>query len=108
MVEPVSRSTQLAERLAAFRLRDVPPEVVVHAKLILLDTLGAMLAGSSRRVSAPPYSPGLRPPAGRAARIQPGGPAAEDLVRQHRTLQRDAGVLLRHRAAPCGRHPPRA
>ncbi len=52
MTEPVSRSTQLAERLADFRLRDVPPEVVAHAKLILLDTLGAMLAASSRRFSA--------------------------------------------------------
>ncbi|MGE5850550.1 MAG: MmgE/PrpD family protein [Candidatus Methylomirabilota bacterium] len=52
MTEPVSWSTQLAERLQAFRLRDVPPEVVAHARLILLDTLGAMLAASSRRFSA--------------------------------------------------------
>ncbi len=52
MTGPVSRSTQLAERLADFRLRDVPPEVVTHAKLILLDTLGAMLAASSCRHSA--------------------------------------------------------
>ncbi|HSD50732.1 MAG TPA: MmgE/PrpD family protein, partial [Candidatus Methylomirabilis sp.] len=52
MTEPLSRSTQLAEYLAAFRLRDVPPEVVAHARLILLDTLGAMLAASSRRFSA--------------------------------------------------------
>ncbi len=52
MIEPLSRSTQMAERLAAFRLRDVPPEVVAHAKLILLDTLGAMLAASSPKYSA--------------------------------------------------------
>ncbi len=52
MTEPLPRSTQLAERLAAFRLRDVPPEVVAHAKLILLDTLGAMLAASSPKYSA--------------------------------------------------------
>jgi len=52
MTEPLSRSTQMAERLAAFRLRDVPPEVVAHAKLILLDTLGAMLAASSPKYSA--------------------------------------------------------
>ena len=52
MTGPVPCSTQLAERLAAFRLRDVPPEVVAHAKLILLDTLGAMLAASSSRYSA--------------------------------------------------------
>lgn len=45
-------STQLAERLADFRLRDVPGEVVAHAKLILLDTLGAMLAASAPRYSA--------------------------------------------------------
>jgi 2-methylcitrate dehydratase PrpD len=52
MTEPLPRSTQMAERLAAFRLRDVPPEVVAHAKLILLDTLGAMLAASSPKYSA--------------------------------------------------------
>ena len=52
MARSVPRSTQLAERLAAFRLSDVPPEVVSHARLILLDTLGAMLAASSPRYSA--------------------------------------------------------
>jgi 2-methylcitrate dehydratase PrpD len=52
MTEPASRSTRLAEHLAAFRLRDVPSEVLAHARLILLDTLGAMLAASSRRFSA--------------------------------------------------------
>lgn len=52
MSDPVPRSTQLAERLADFHLRAVPPEVVAHAKLILLDTLGAMLAASSPRYSA--------------------------------------------------------
>jgi len=45
-------STQLAERLAKFRLKDVPGEVVAHAKLILLDTIGAMLAASNPRYSA--------------------------------------------------------
>jgi 2-methylcitrate dehydratase PrpD len=45
-------STQFAERLAAFRLRDVPREVVTHAKLILLDTVGAMLAASAPKYSA--------------------------------------------------------
>jgi 2-methylcitrate dehydratase PrpD len=52
MTSSVPRSTQLAERLAAFRLSDVPPTVVAHAKLILLDTLGAMLAASSPKYSA--------------------------------------------------------
>ena len=52
MTKPSPRSTQLAERLAAFRLSDVPPEVVAHARLILLDTLGAMLAASSPKYSA--------------------------------------------------------
>jgi len=52
MTSSVPRSTQLAERLAAFHLRDVPPEVVGHARLILLDTLGAMLAASSPKYSA--------------------------------------------------------
>jgi 2-methylcitrate dehydratase PrpD len=45
-------SAQLAERLATFRLRDVPAEVVAHAKLILLDTLGAILAASNPKYSA--------------------------------------------------------
>jgi len=52
MERPSSVSTQFAEHLAAFRLRDVPREVVSHAKLILLDTLGAMLAASSPKYSA--------------------------------------------------------
>jgi 2-methylcitrate dehydratase PrpD len=52
MTEAVSRSAQFAQRLAAFRLRDVRPEVVAHSKLILLDTLGAMLAASNRKYSA--------------------------------------------------------
>lgn len=47
---PVSRL--LAERLAAFRLREVPPDVIAHARLILLDTLGAMLAASTTKYSA--------------------------------------------------------
>jgi 2-methylcitrate dehydratase PrpD len=51
MARSVPRSTQLAERLAAFRLSDVPPEVVSRAKLILLDTLGAMLAASNQKYS---------------------------------------------------------
>jgi len=45
-------SAEFADRLATFRLRDVPPEVIHHAKLILLDTLGAMLAASTPRYSA--------------------------------------------------------
>jgi 2-methylcitrate dehydratase PrpD len=45
-------SAQFAERLAKFRLKDVPGEVVSHAKLILLDTIGAMLAASNTKYSA--------------------------------------------------------
>jgi 2-methylcitrate dehydratase PrpD len=45
-------STQLAQRLNKFRLREVPREVVAHAKLILLDTIGAMLAASNKKYSA--------------------------------------------------------
>jgi len=52
MEGPAPLSTQLAERLAKFRLKDVPGEVVSHAKLILLDTIGAMLAASNPRYSA--------------------------------------------------------
>jgi len=47
-----SLSAQFAERLAAFRLKEVPKEVVAHAKLLLLDTLGAMLAASNPKYSA--------------------------------------------------------
>ena len=42
----------LAERCAAFRFADLPEAVVARAKLILLDTLGAMLAASPPRYSA--------------------------------------------------------
>jgi 2-methylcitrate dehydratase PrpD len=52
MSAAIPYSTRLAERLAAFRLRDVPPEVISHAKLMLLDTLGAMLAASNQKYSA--------------------------------------------------------
>ena len=48
-----SLSAQFAERLTAFRLTDVPKGVVRHAKLLLLDTLGAMLAASNSKYSAP-------------------------------------------------------
>ncbi len=52
MVESIPHSIQLANHLAAFRLRQVPPEVVAQAKLMLLDTLGAMLAASNPKYSA--------------------------------------------------------
>ena len=52
MEGPAPLSTQLAERLAKFRLKDVPADVVAHAKLILLDTVGAMLAASNPKYSA--------------------------------------------------------
>ena len=52
MIDTLPISTEFAGRLAAFRLKDVPPEVVADAKLILLDTLGAMLAASSPKYSA--------------------------------------------------------
>ncbi len=42
-------STRFAERIAAFRFHDLPPEVVAHAKLCVLDTLGAMLVASDPR-----------------------------------------------------------
>jgi len=47
-----SLATRFAAQLAAFRLRDVPPAVVAQARLVLLDTLGAMLAASNRKYSA--------------------------------------------------------
>src|SRR5215472_16238012 len=51
---PPAVTPRLAERVAAFRYQDLPPAVVSHAKLQLLDTLGAMLVAS-----APKY-PGSR------------------------------------------------
>ena len=44
---PCRRSQQLAERIAAFRYQDLPADLVAHAKLYLLDTLGAMLVASA-------------------------------------------------------------
>jgi 2-methylcitrate dehydratase PrpD len=45
-------SKELADRLTTFRLSDVPKDVVAHAKLLLLDTCGAMLAASNPKYSA--------------------------------------------------------
>jgi 2-methylcitrate dehydratase PrpD len=52
MQEFAPLSTQFADRLAKFHLREVPNEVVAHAKLILIDTVGAMLAASNPKYSA--------------------------------------------------------
>jgi 2-methylcitrate dehydratase PrpD len=49
---PTSLSTQFADRLSSFRLADVPNEVRDHARRILLDTIGAMLAASNTKYSA--------------------------------------------------------
>jgi len=45
-------SQQLAERISTFRYRDLPGDVVAHAKRCLLDTLGAMLVASSPKYPA--------------------------------------------------------
>lgn len=45
-------SARLAERIAAFRFEDLPPEVVRSAKLAMLDTVGAMLVAASPRYPA--------------------------------------------------------
>src|SRR6202795_3564503 len=50
MSESVSRA--LAERTARFRYRVLPADVVAHAKLYLLDTIGAMLAAAPPRYPA--------------------------------------------------------
>jgi 2-methylcitrate dehydratase PrpD len=52
MANPEALSTQFAEHLAAFRLKHVPATVAAHARLVLLDTLGAMLAASAPKYSA--------------------------------------------------------
>jgi len=49
---PAGISRELAERIAAFRARDLPPDVVADAKLYLLDTIGAMLVASAPRYPA--------------------------------------------------------
>jgi 2-methylcitrate dehydratase PrpD len=59
---------ELAQFVAATRWQDVPPPVQHHTKLVLLDTLGVMLAGSER-----PEVRGLRDrlvsPCGRGATV---------------------------------------
>lgn len=45
-------SRRFADRIAAFRVRDLPPEAGAHARLALLDTLGAMLVASAPRYPA--------------------------------------------------------
>jgi 2-methylcitrate dehydratase PrpD len=47
-----SISAELAARVAAFRFRDIPPEVVAQARLCLLDTLGAMLVAAAPKYPA--------------------------------------------------------
>ena len=42
----------ISDNLAAFAYEDIPGEAVDRTKLILLDTLGALLAASSPRYSA--------------------------------------------------------
>jgi 2-methylcitrate dehydratase PrpD len=76
MAATPSIAAQFAERLAAFRLKDVPPAVVAHARFILLDTLGAMLAASAPKYSA------TRILADFAGRL--GGRAESSLVGQRR------------------------
>jgi 2-methylcitrate dehydratase PrpD len=49
---PSSVSRQLAERIAAFRYRDLPADLIAQVKLYLLDTLGAMLAASAPKYPA--------------------------------------------------------
>ena len=47
-----SVSRLLAERIAAFRYQDLPADLVAHAKLNLLDTLGAILVASAPKYPA--------------------------------------------------------
>jgi len=47
-----SVSRELAERIARFHPRQVPADVLAHARLYLLDTLGAMLVASAPKYPA--------------------------------------------------------
>jgi len=86
---PPSRVTlRLAEHVAAFRYQDLPPSLVAHGKLQLLDTLGAEVPGE-------PYHHALREGARQGDRVEPGRPETEDFVRQRR-------------ARPCLRSPSKA
>src|SRR2546426_7311565 len=49
---PSAVSQRLAERIAAFRYRDLPADLIAGAKLYLLDTLGAMLVAAAPRYPA--------------------------------------------------------
>ena len=49
---PSAVSQGLAERIAAFRYRDLPVDLIAAAKLYLLDTLGAMLVAAAPRYPA--------------------------------------------------------
>lgn len=51
--ESTSYTRMVADNLAAFAYSDIPSEVIARSKLILLDTVGALLAAS-----APKYSTG--------------------------------------------------
>jgi len=45
-------SARLAERIATFRFRHLPPDLIANAKLYLLDTLGATLVASAPKYPA--------------------------------------------------------
>ncbi len=51
-VEATGLTDRFVQYIEPFRFEDMPPEVVQRSKLILLDTLGAILAASSPRYSA--------------------------------------------------------
>src|SRR5262245_41334491 len=51
-MSPSTVSQRLAEHIAAFDHADLPADIVAHAKLCLLDTLGAMLCASTPRYPA--------------------------------------------------------
>jgi len=52
MLGASSLAVRFAQQLANFRLKDVPDDVIAHARLMLLDGLGAMLAASAPKYSA--------------------------------------------------------
>lgn len=67
---------QVGEFVASFRLSDAPPEVVEHARLILLDTVGAVVSGTAAsevQALQQRLGTGLRGGTGRTA-SSPGSP----------------------------------
>ena len=104
---PPSVSRQLAERIAAFRYQDLPPTSSPTRSSTSSTRSGAMLVASAPKYPASRIIMRFVHELGGVAESSLVGQGNEDLVRERGARQRNARLLLRHRAASRGRDPAR-